>query len=159
MKTAYRTNLFKSVLNRIMRVWIRLGLPPGKYHLLTVAGRRSGKPHSTPVSVMVFDQERWLVAPYGPRNWVKNARAAGQVTLRRGGRVEVVAVDEEKGPMQCAPVLKLYVNEEPITRPYFDATPSSPLEDFASEAHRHPVFRILERLHQPPRKSDPGLES
>ncbi len=146
MEIAYRTNLFKRVLNRVMRIWIRLGLPPGKYHLLTVQGRRSGKPHSTPVSVMVFDGQRWLVAPYGPRDWVKNARAAGQVTLRRGRRIEVLAIEEEQDPTQCAPVLKLYVNEEPITRPYFDATPSSPLEAFASEAHRHPVFRILQQL-------------
>ena len=159
MKTAYRPNPLKRVMNHIMRVWIRLGLPPSKYHLLIVRGRRSGKPRSTPVSVMVLGEQRWLVAPYGHRDWVKNARAAGEVTLRRCRRVEVVSVEEELDPTQCAPVLKLYINEQPITRPYFDATPNSPLEAFASEAQRHPVFRILQRLDESLGKGDSSLRS
>ena len=142
--TAYSPALYKRILNRIMRVWIRLRLPPGKYHMLTVKGRRSGRPHSTPVSVVCIEGQRWLVAPYGPRNWVKNARVAGQVTLQRGRRKEVVAVQEEHDPAQCAPVLKRYLNQEPITRPFFDAKPGSLPEEFASEAHRHPVFRLME---------------
>ena len=144
MGTVCRPSLTKRALNRIMRVWIRIGLPPQKYHLLTVKGRRSGILHSTPVSIMVLNGQRWLVAAYGPRDWVKNARAAGQVTLRRGSRTEFVAIQEEQEPTQCAPVLKLYLNEQPITRPFFDAGPASPLESFAAEAHRHPVFRILD---------------
>ena len=87
--------------------------------------------------------QRWLVAPYGEREWVKNARAAGQVVLRRGRRSEAVAVIEELDPVQSAPILKRYSKEEPITRKFFDATPDSPLEDFIKEAPRHPVFRIL----------------
>ena len=143
MHTTYRPTLPKRVLNRVMRLWIRLGLPPGKYHVLAVKGRRSGSLHSTPVSVMTIEGQRWLVAPYGPRDWVKNARVAGQVTLRRGGRTEVVTVQEEYDPTLCAPVLKRYSNEEPITRKFFDAKPSSPVEEFAAEASRHPVFRVL----------------
>ena len=145
METAYRPTLPKRVLNRIMRLWIRLGLPPGKYHMLTVRGRRSGKLYSTPVSVMAVDGQQWLVSPYGPRDWVKNARAAGRVALSRGGRTEVVALQEEHDPTRCAQVLKFYFDEEPITRHFFDATPRSPLEAFAAEAHRHPVFRVLEQ--------------
>jgi deazaflavin-dependent oxidoreductase (nitroreductase family) len=149
METAYRPTLPKRILNRIMRLWIRFGLPPGKYYVLTVRGRRSGRLRFTPVSVMGINGQRWLVAPYGPRDWVKNARAAGQVTLRRGGRTEVVAVQEEHDPARCAPVLKLYLKEEPITRRFFDAKTGSPLEDFAAEAHRHPVFRIQELDEDP----------
>ncbi len=144
IETGYRVTLSRRLLNRLVRAWIRLGLPPGKYHLLTVRGRRSGTLHSTPVSVMAISGQRWLVAPYGPRNWVKNARAAGQVTLQRGGRTEVVAVQEEHDPTQCAPVLKRYLKEEPITRHFFDAKPGSPLEEFVAEAHRHPVFLLLD---------------
>ncbi len=143
MNTTYRPTLPKRVLNRVMRLWIRLGLPPGKYHILAVKGRRSGRLHSTPVSIMAIEGQRWLVAPYGPRDWVKNARVAGQVTLKRGGRTEVVTVQEEHDPTLCAPVLKRYMNEEPITRNFFDAKPNSPVEEFAAEASRHPVFRVL----------------
>lgn len=117
--------------------------------MLVVRGRRSGRLHSTPVSVMKVHGQRWLVAPYGPRNWVKNARAAGRVTLSRGGQTEVVAAREERNPTRCAPVPKLYLNEEPITRRFLDAKTGSPLEDFAAEAHRHPVFRIQELDEDP----------
>jgi hypothetical protein len=48
----------------------------------------------------------------------------------------------DPGPEEAAPVLKQYVTELPITRPFFDATPNAPLEAFVAEAHRHPVFRI-----------------
>ena len=141
--TAYRLTLPRRVLNRIVRLWIRLGLPPRKYHILTVKGRRSGRLHSTPVSVVQINEQRWLVAPYGTRNWVKNARVAGQVTLSRGGHSEVLTTEEEHDPTRCAPVLKLYVDQEPITRRFFDAKPGAPIEAFAAEAHRHPVFRVL----------------
>ena len=138
-----RLTLPRRIFNRIVRLWIRLGLPPCKYHVLTVKGRRSGRLHSTPVSVMQIDEQRWLVAPYGTRNWVRNARAAGQVTLSRGGHSEVLNVEEEHDPTRCASVLKLYLDREPITRRFFDAKPGAPVEAFVAEAHRHPVFRIL----------------
>jgi len=141
--TAYRLTMPKRVLNRIMRLWIRLGLPPQKYHILTVTGRRSGRLHSTPVSVVQIDERRWLVAPYGTRNWVKNARAAGQVTLRRGSHSEVLTVEEEPDPTRCAQVLKLYLDQEPITRRFFDAKRGASIEAFAAEAQRHPVIRVL----------------
>ena len=131
------------IRNLLMTAWVRLGLPPRKYHLLTVRGRRSGRLYSTPVAVVQDKGQRWLVAPYGEREWVKNARAAGQVELRRGRRSETVAVIEELDPAESAPILKRYINEEPLTRKFFDATPDSPLEDFIEEAPRHPVFRIL----------------
>ena len=141
----YRLSVPRRVLNHIVGLWIRLGLPPRKYHILTVKGRRTGRLHSTPVSVVVIDQQRWLVAPYGTRNWVKNARLAGQVRLRRGGHAEVLTVEEEHDPTSCGWVLKLYLDQEPITRRFFDAEPGAPIEAFAAEAHLHPVFRILKQ--------------
>jgi len=143
----YRVTLPRRILNRLVTAYVRLGLPPGKYHLMTVRGQKSGLFRTTPVSVMRVNGQRWLVAPYGERQWVKNARAAGQVMLRRGRRSEVVAIEEELDPVQSAPVLQRYVTEEPITRRFFDATPLSPLQDFIAEAPRHPVFRIVD----PPR--------
>jgi hypothetical protein len=85
---------------------------------------------------------RCLVAPYGELAWIRNASAASQVTLSRGRRSETVAM-VELGPAEAAPVLKQYVTEVPITRPFFDAIPDALLEAFVAEAHRHPVFRIL----------------
>ena len=140
----YRVTLPRWILNRLVTVYVNLGLPPGKYHLMTVRGRKSGRFYTTPVSVMKVNGRRWLVAPYGERQWVKNARAAGQVVLRRGRRSEAVAIEEELDPAQSALVLQRYVIEEPITRRFFDATPLSSLQDFIAEATRHPVFRIID---------------
>jgi hypothetical protein len=72
---------------------------------------------------------------------VRNARAAGQVTLTRGGRSETVSL-VELGPEESAPVLRKYITNESIMRPYFDVQPDSPLEAFVVEAPRHPVFLI-----------------
>ncbi len=74
-------------------------------------------------------------------NWVRNARASGQVTLTRGGRSEKLAIAEET-PQVSARVLKTYIRMEPITRSYFEATVDSPVEAFQAEAGRHPVFRL-----------------
>jgi deazaflavin-dependent oxidoreductase (nitroreductase family) len=111
-------------------------------YLLTVPGRRSGKPYSTPVTLLEENGERWLVAPYGEVGWVKNARAAGKVTLGRGARSETVRIIE-LAPPEAAPVLKKYVSQVPVVRPFFDVTPQSDIKDFITEAPRHPVFTIL----------------
>jgi hypothetical protein len=54
-----------------------VGLGPGRTSLLTVRGRRSGRLYATPMTLVVEDGRRWLVAPYGAVNWVRNARDAG----------------------------------------------------------------------------------
>jgi deazaflavin-dependent oxidoreductase (nitroreductase family) len=127
--------------NRVVRLLIRLGLMPGPTYLLTVPGRRTGRPLSTPVTLVVDGTSRWLVAPYGDVAWVRNTRAAGRITLSRAGRSEMLAV-RELDPTEAAPVLQRYVTRVPITRPYFDAKPDSPLAAFIAEAPRHPVFAL-----------------
>ena len=82
---------------------------------------------------------RWLVGPYGEVGWVRNVRAAGRVTLSRGRRSETLTATP-LGPADSAVVLRQYLREVPITRPYFDVRPDSPREAFVAEAPRHPVF-------------------
>jgi len=139
---AYRFRSWRRLVNWLVRALLAVGLGPPRTYLLTVRGRKSGQPRSTPVTLVQEGDKRWLVAPYGAVGWVRNARAAGRVTLSRGSRSEVVRV-AELGPEESAPVLKRYVTEVPITRPFFDVTPDSPLDAFRAEAPRHPVFRIL----------------
>lgn len=138
----YRMTLGRRLANAFVRAMLAVGVPIRDTYMLTVRGRRTGRPHSTPVRLVEENGNRWLVAPYGPVNWVRNARAAGQVTLSRGRKLETVAI-EELGPTESAPVLKRYLEEVPIVRPFFDVTPDSSLEAFAAEAPRHPVFRIV----------------
>jgi deazaflavin-dependent oxidoreductase (nitroreductase family) len=131
-------------VNAVVRLAVWTRLAPERFHLLVVRGRLSGRPRSTPIIVHAQGGHRWLVAPYGERAWVRNARAAGRVMLRRGWRTETVTV-EEVGALEAAPVLKQYLGETPITRPFFAATPDAPLADFVREAPDHPVFRLRPR--------------
>lgn len=142
MPKQYLVDVRVRVINRIMTTLVRWGLAPKQTYLLTVAGRRTGRPYTTPVSIVEMDAQRWLVAPYGEVGWVRNARAAHQVTLRRGSHAEVVALAPADASTS-APVLKRYVRLEPITQAYFDAAPDAPVAAFEAEAARHPVFRIL----------------
>ncbi len=141
MPSTYRLSPGRRAANRLVRLLLKLGLMPGPTYLLTVSGRRTGRPISTPVTLVEEGGSRWLVAPYGDVAWVRNARAAGQITLSRGGRSETLSIRELAAP-EAAPVLQRYVTRVPITRPYFDAKPDSPLATFEAEAPRHPVFEL-----------------
>ncbi len=142
MARAFRMNTTRRVANALVRVGLAMGLGERNTWLLVVAGRKSGKPMATPVTVVVEDGRRWLVSPYGERAWVKNLRAAGECELRRGRRRERVRAREVTAA-DAAPVLKRYAERVPITRPYFDAAHTDPPERFAGEADRHPVFELI----------------
>jgi len=137
----YRKSPWRRALNVLVRPLARLGLTGPRTHLLTVGGRSTGKRWSTPVSIVREGGERWLVAPYGERNWVKNARAAGWVELRRGRRRERLEV-EELSAEDAVPVLRRYYELARVTRPFFETTLASSDDEWLAEAPRHPVFRL-----------------
>lgn len=140
MGQTYRLSRPRRLVNVVIRRLALLGLAGRHTYLLTVRGRTTGRSHSTPVR-LVENGGRWLVAPYGEVGWVRNARASGTVTLRRGRHSETVQI-EQVGPAEAAPVLREYIRRVPVTRPFFDARVDSSLETFEAEASRHPVFRI-----------------
>ncbi len=142
MPKTYQLGPWRRLVNELVKRLLRAGLAPRHTYLLTVQGRRTGRLYSTPVTLVEDGGQRWLVAPYGEVAWVRNARASREVTLSRGKRLErVVLFDVE--PAEAAPVLKRYVAQVPITRPFFDVKPDSSLDAFASEAPHHPVFRLV----------------
>lgn len=141
MVKTYQLMPGRKLANTLMRALLRTGFQPGSTYLLTVKGRKSGRLLTTSVTLVEENGQRWLVAPYGEVNWVRHARAAGQVTLSRGHGSETLSI-VELSPAERAPILKKYLRRVPIVRPFFDATASSPLEVFVAEASRHPVFRL-----------------
>jgi deazaflavin-dependent oxidoreductase (nitroreductase family) len=142
MAKTYQLGPVRRMVNRFIRALLAAGLSPSHYALLTVTGRRSGRPYSTPVRPIDHDGQRFLVAPYGPVGWVRNARAAGRVTLTRGRRSETVTIVEQP-PASSGAILRAYVRAVPVTTPYFDARPDDPPDRFTAEAYKHPVFRIV----------------
>jgi hypothetical protein len=82
------------VLNRGVRRMARLGLAPKGLRQLAVKGRTSGEWKSVPVNLLELDGKRYLVAPRGLTQWVRNIRVAGGGELRLGRAVEPIAVTE-----------------------------------------------------------------
>lgn len=137
--TTYRMTPVRRLGNAVVGVMVRVGVGP--VHLLTTRGRKTGEPRTTPVTPVEVDGTTYLVAPYGAVDWVRNARAAGRVTLRRGRhRVEYAVHEVTAG--ESGPVLKEYLSVAGVTQPWFTARPGSPVEDFVAEADRHPVFAL-----------------
>lgn len=124
-----------------MSTLTRAGLIPHTY-LLTTTGRTTGLPRSNPVTVVEVGSKRWLVAPYGVVSWVRNARAAGEVRLSRRGRTERFVLRPATAD-EAGPVLKRYAGVAVATRDYFAAHGDDPVEAFAAEADRHPVFELI----------------
>src|SRR6266581_2818928 len=143
MAKTYHVNVADRMENALITTLVRAGVKMGTTSLLTVRGRKSGQPHTVPVVLVEQDGQRWLVAPYGVVQWVRNIRAAGTATLTRGRRSEVISVTELPAH-EAAPILKQYLvlQHAADVRSYFDATKDSPLEAFEREATRHPVFKI-----------------
>jgi deazaflavin-dependent oxidoreductase (nitroreductase family) len=138
----FRFGFARKIGNALISPAAKLGVAGSKVYILTVPGRRSGILRSNPVQLVVDGNDRWLVAPYGIVDWVKNARAAGRVTLTRAGRSEEVSVSEV-GAAEAGPILKRYVKQVGrVVYPYFDVGPDASTEEFAGEARRHPVFRV-----------------
>lgn len=129
-------------INRIMKLMIRLGIGPKQSYIMTVKGRKTGQPYSMPVSLVAKDGQRWLVAPYGEVNWVKNARAAGEVQLFRAGKTETVRVTELLESAERAVILKAYFMIEAFPRQFIDIPYDAPVAEFERIAPQHPVFLL-----------------
>jgi deazaflavin-dependent oxidoreductase (nitroreductase family) len=155
MAKTYRIGRGTRLVNAHFQTMTRLGLGASYRHILTVPGRKTGRLHSTPVDVMRVGGERWLVAGYGPAGWVRNARAAGEVTLSRGRHSRRFEI-EETDAATAVPVLRKYMTEIRVTRAYFDASPDSADEQVAAELPRHPVFRLVSKPQLDDRPEQPG---
>jgi deazaflavin-dependent oxidoreductase (nitroreductase family) len=143
MAKKFRAGFGLRLGNRFATILSRAGFRMGVIALLTVRGRKSGEPRTTPVAVVQRDGKRYLVAAYGVVDWVRNLRTTGAATLSRGRHAEAITV-HELSPQEAAPILKDGLGPGTFfLRPYFDATPSSPLVEFEREAERHPVFEVF----------------
>jgi deazaflavin-dependent oxidoreductase (nitroreductase family) len=83
-----------NLFNAIARPLLAAGMPMGFNGLLTVAGRKTGRPRTTPVAIIEFGGRRWIWCPWGDRHWVRNLRAAGRATIEVRRRTETVTATE-----------------------------------------------------------------
>jgi deazaflavin-dependent oxidoreductase (nitroreductase family) len=128
--------------NVFMRSLLALGISFNGTTLITVPGRKTGRPHSTPITMVEFEGQRYIQSPFGNVNWVQNLRAAGKATLSWGRRHETVHATE-LSPEQAAPIIKSMLGRAPkMIRDYFDVTPQSSLEEFIQDARKRAVFAV-----------------
>lgn len=133
----------KNVFNRIVAALTRLGISVAGSRLLEVRGRKSGEWRQTPVNLLSFEGDRYLVAPRGHTQWVRNLRASGRGRLAVGRRTEgftaTELADEEKPAL-----LRAYLEKwKWEVGAFFDGVgPDSSAEDLLRIAPDHPVFRL-----------------
>jgi deazaflavin-dependent oxidoreductase (nitroreductase family) len=131
------------IFNRSFGFLIGFGLGPSHIHLLQVRGRKSGKLFSTPVDLLELQGKRYLVAPRGRTQWVRNAEAAGEITLQKGSTRQKFRLRPISGAEKL-PILKAYLDsfKREVQR-YFPIPAGSPLESFAAIADSYPAFELL----------------
>jgi deazaflavin-dependent oxidoreductase (nitroreductase family) len=131
-------------MNKLMIAMQRLGVQTGPAMVLTVPGRKSGKPRSTPMTPFDHDGALYTVAGYPGADWAANARAAGVGTLTRGRRSRRVRI-VTLSPDESRPVLRAFAIKVPVGVGFakrsglvVDGTP----DEFEKLAGRLAVFRF-----------------
>ena len=89
-----RVPLQVKLFSPILKFLLAAGLPLGYNRLVTIRGRKSGLPRTTALAVIQAEGRRWVWAPWGDVQWVRNLRAAGRATISVRGRKEVVRATE-----------------------------------------------------------------
>jgi deazaflavin-dependent oxidoreductase (nitroreductase family) len=103
---------------------------------LTVAGRSTGRPRTTPVVVLEHDGERYLMAPFGHTDWALNLRAAGTGRLTRAGKAEDFTAEEvpaDQRPALIEAYLSRYGKMPRVAASFREL----------SDPGDHPTFHIL----------------
>jgi deazaflavin-dependent oxidoreductase (nitroreductase family) len=120
-----------------------MGLVPGGTAQLQVKGRKSGQTRKNAVTWVEHEGQRYLVAPRGNTEWVRNVKADGGQAVLKRGKSEKVRL-EEIPVEQRAAIIKPYLKKTAIaTKREFGLDPEAPMEEFERIAPQHPVFRVV----------------
>jgi deazaflavin-dependent oxidoreductase (nitroreductase family) len=135
--------------NPLAQRMLGIGVPMGPNALITVRGRKSGEPRTTPVALIEIGGKRWVSSPFGDVNWVRNLRAAGQATLTFGKREEMVTATELSYQEKVGffrDLMGPFVRRIPlgIGRLLLGSVLGAKdiIEDPVGAAERHPVFEL-----------------
>jgi deazaflavin-dependent oxidoreductase (nitroreductase family) len=133
-------------MNWTVRHLVRMGISVWGARDLRLRGRKSGEIRSNVVNVLDLDGERFLVAPRGTTEWVKNLRAAGEGELRVGRRVEAFTA-AELTDAEKLPVLRAYLKrwKWEVGQFFQGVGPDAPDADLIAIAPGYPIFRLIDR--------------
>jgi deazaflavin-dependent oxidoreductase (nitroreductase family) len=133
----------RNVVNPILNLAMRLGLSLAGSRILEVRGRKSGEWRRTPVNLLVFEGERYLVAPRGETQWVRNMRVSGGGRLLLGRRTEEFRATELPDVQRPA-LLRAYLKKWKweVGQFFGGVGPEASDEELRRIAPEHPVFKI-----------------
>lgn len=133
----------EALFNRAFGFLVGLGMAPAYMQLLQVRGRKTGRVYSSPVNLLQVGGKKYLVAPRGQTQWVRNAESAGEVVLKRGSarnKYRLIPVPESEKP----DILKLYLDSyKSEVQRYFPVPAGSPPTAFRDIASNYPVFGLV----------------
>ena len=131
------------IINPLIATLAKLGFSVHGSQVLAVRRRKTGKVQEVPVNPIEVDAVRYLVAPRGETQWVRNLRAAGVAELRVGQRREQIHVAELENDAK-PPVLRAYLRRwQRETGKFFGVDANASDEELRRRAPDHPVFRIV----------------
>lgn len=130
------------VMNRFLGWLSARGIGPKRVYQLQHKGRKSGKTYATAVSITEVDGQRYLVAPRGETEWIRNVRADNMTTVLKRRGEESVRL-EEVPSAERAPIIKNYVGENAVVKGEFGVEPDDPIEKYEAIVENHPTFRIV----------------
>jgi len=132
-----------NVFNEAVASLTRAGISIWGSRILAVRGRKSGEWRTTPVNPLTLNGERYLVAPRGETQWVRNMRVARGGELRVGRRAEPFTITE-LADADKPPVLRAYLKRWKFeVGVFFDGVGAdAPEAKLLGIAPGYPVFRI-----------------
>jgi deazaflavin-dependent oxidoreductase (nitroreductase family) len=132
------------VFNPLVAALTRAGISVYGSRVLEVKGRRSGAWRSTPVNLLPYEGGRYLVAPRGQTQWVRNIRVSGDGRLRLGRHVEEFRAEEVTGEERIA-LLRAYLKRWAweVGTFFGGVGADSSDEELARIAPDHPIFRVI----------------
>jgi deazaflavin-dependent oxidoreductase (nitroreductase family) len=135
--------LVERLFNSAMGALVRVGIGPSHMRVLEVRGRKTGRLRSLPVDLLEDGGALFLVAPRGRTQWVRNAEAQGEVTLRRGRQPRGYRLRPLASPEKPR-ILKAYLDRfhREVQR-YFPVRAGSSADAFVSLADRYPAFELV----------------
>jgi deazaflavin-dependent oxidoreductase (nitroreductase family) len=145
VSSALRLPRSVSLFNPVLKFLLAAGVPLGPNRLITIRGRKSGLPRTTPVAIIEASGRRWAWAPWGEVNWVRNLRAAGRATLtvrRRSEDIRATELDETQRVAFFRDVLGPLARRTPFGLQFIRIADGVDLKDPVEVAKGRRVFEL-----------------
>lgn len=145
MTAATKAPWYVPIFTPFAKALLKLGVPLGINGLITIRGRRSGEPRTTPVAIIDVSGRRWIWAPWGEVNWVRNLRAAGEATItvrRHDEEIRAIELDEAGRLTFFRDVLRPLAKGIPGGYTFIRVVDGVDLDDPEAASHGRPVFEL-----------------